>query len=335
MLELNDPLWHKLDDAHRDRDIPKLLCELAKTWDDDAASSLFWDCLCHQGTCYGATYAVVPHLLRIAEPEGNKHQRLEIAYFLSSVVLNAFDTRTRHLGEPREEPLQGLPLSLDAWDRKLDVFRSLAANLEGRRRAASDYEQNELLPRYRRILATDPVNAADLEQIELVRSEFHQALPEIRALCQRALRESLQDKYAVTHLLSGAAAADGLCDLARLLSHGSEGSFKCSSCDWEHEYILFEDRVAIYAAENAPSASQARPTAEDRSLLDFKDRIPSRSDGFMQPIQESAEMADSRVTALLALAEQTSSPLPALLLRNFLGSFVCSKCGVEGPIKSI
>jgi hypothetical protein len=57
MLPLNDPLWKKLDDAHRDRDIPRLLFKLSEAWDDETAKSLFWDCLCHQGTCYGATYA--------------------------------------------------------------------------------------------------------------------------------------------------------------------------------------------------------------------------------------------------------------------------------------
>jgi hypothetical protein len=35
MLPLNDLLWKKLDDAHRDRDIPELLSRLAKAWDDE------------------------------------------------------------------------------------------------------------------------------------------------------------------------------------------------------------------------------------------------------------------------------------------------------------
>jgi hypothetical protein len=55
MLSLKDPLWKKLDDAHRDRDIPVLLSGLAKTWNDETVNSLFWDCLCHQETCFGAT----------------------------------------------------------------------------------------------------------------------------------------------------------------------------------------------------------------------------------------------------------------------------------------
>ena len=40
--------------------LQELLSKLAENWDDEAANSLFWDCLCHQGTCYGATYAAIP-----------------------------------------------------------------------------------------------------------------------------------------------------------------------------------------------------------------------------------------------------------------------------------
>jgi len=69
MLELSDPLWKKLDAAFRDTDIPRALWQLADAWSDEIATSLFWDTLCHQGTCYDATYAVVPHLLKIAEPD--------------------------------------------------------------------------------------------------------------------------------------------------------------------------------------------------------------------------------------------------------------------------
>jgi hypothetical protein len=40
MLELSDPLWNKLDDAHRDLHIPTLPAELAASWDREAANSL-------------------------------------------------------------------------------------------------------------------------------------------------------------------------------------------------------------------------------------------------------------------------------------------------------
>jgi hypothetical protein len=65
MLELTDPLWEKRDDALRHCESAS---ELAVAWNDEIATSLFWDSLCHQRTCYDATYAVAPHLLPLAEP---------------------------------------------------------------------------------------------------------------------------------------------------------------------------------------------------------------------------------------------------------------------------
>ena len=41
MLDLNDPLWKKLDAAFRDQDIPRLLSQLAEAWNDEKANSLF------------------------------------------------------------------------------------------------------------------------------------------------------------------------------------------------------------------------------------------------------------------------------------------------------
>jgi hypothetical protein len=51
----------------------------------------------------------------------------------------------------------------------------------------------------------------------------------------------------------------------------------------------------------------------------------------MTPIKEDGVL-DSRFAALLALAKRALSPEAALLLRHLAGSFVCCKCGVEGPL---
>jgi hypothetical protein len=40
--------------------IPEALAGFAEDWDDEAAKSLFLDCLRHQATCYGLTYAAIP-----------------------------------------------------------------------------------------------------------------------------------------------------------------------------------------------------------------------------------------------------------------------------------
>src|SRR5262245_36897801 len=87
MLELNDPFWNKLRTMFGNERVPTLLSALAASWGDETASTLREE-LWHQNTCCGATYAAVPHLLKIAEPEENRHQRLEIALFLGLVTLD-------------------------------------------------------------------------------------------------------------------------------------------------------------------------------------------------------------------------------------------------------
>ena len=324
MLELTDPLWEKLDTAHRDQDIPRVLSELAETWNEEKATSLFWDSLSHQGTCYGATYAVVPHVLKIAEPDEKLQQRFEIAVFLGYITLCALEAQ-------QGPPLPGLPETLEGWDRKLDCYRSLVAILEDRSRPSSDYEQTELLPRYRKVVAIEPVNADDLQKIQSIRAEFLSALPRIGALCQRAILEHLDDPVSVRYLLSGVAAADGLLSVARLLNSGDEGLFRCSACHWGYEYIRFGDRIAIYAE---PTMAPIRVAAEDRKLRDYQEQAPSRSDGFIDPA-ESGDVLDVRAARLLSLAERATSSEPSLLLRNFLGQVHCCKCGVHGPIQGI
>jgi hypothetical protein len=334
MLPLNDLIWKKLDDAHRDRDIPELLSRLAKAWDDETANSLLYDRLCHQETCYGATYAAIPHLLKIAQPEGSRHQRLQIAVFSGFVMLCAFKTRQSPSDEIESSPLQGLPLTPDAWDRKLDCFRSLLAGLEDPDRYSSRYEQIVLRPRYKKILAVGPVHAGDLEKVRSIKADFISSLPTIRAVCERALLENLQNEDAVQCLLSGIAAADGLLNLARLLNLGPQGQFRCSSCNCGHEYIMFGDRVAFYAEEDKPPQANAAADGRDRALLDYKEHAPSRSDGFMVPAA-AGEAFGGRATALLSLADRAQSPEPALLLRSFLGSFLCCRCGAKGPICAV
>src|SRR6202030_4116427 len=138
--------------------------------------------------------------------------------------------------------------------------------------------------------------------------------------CERALIENLNDKYAVVHLLSGMAAADGLISLASLLSSGWDGLFQCSSCNWCYRYLLLGERLAIYADE-------------ERAMLDFGENTSSRSDGFMVPATDT-EVVDHRAAALLSLARRALSPEPTLLLCGFLGTVPCCKCGAQTPIRA-
>jgi hypothetical protein len=330
MLPLNDPLWVKLGDAHRTRDIPALLRGLALTWDDDTAKSLFYDHLCHQGTCYGATYASIPHLIEIAQRPDERRQRLEIAIFLGFVVLNGLEPTERLNGDVAIVLPNGLPSTLEAWDEKLDVFRSLAQNREALGRPRTDFEESELA-RYRKILAVPPIDPRDLRKIGRIRAEFFAALPAIREICERAFLENLADDVAPLYLLSGVAAADRLIGLARLLELGADGDFRCSSCGWHYSYLFLENRLAVYEDDKLNATLIEPDLRRRRSLLDFKEGVPPRCDGFVEPAADS-DPVDPRVAALVALATRARSARPALLLRHFLGSFLCVHCGSRGPI---
>lgn len=122
-LPFSDPLWQKLDDAYRTSDIPKTLQNLTETWDPGVAEGLLWGALCHQDTCYGATYAAYPHLLAMAKTLPAPEATESIAFFLGYVALVAFEIET-------DTVPQGLPNTLEGWDKKLEPFRSLARHSE-------------------------------------------------------------------------------------------------------------------------------------------------------------------------------------------------------------
>ena len=336
MLDLTDPLWKKLDAGCTHIDIAGSILQLYDAWDDELAKSLFWDCLCHQDTCYGATYAAVPHLLKIAEPDHNIHQRLEISLLLGYLPPNALVDRSLKSRVPEHASLRGLPQTLDAWDQKLDVFRDTVALLEDTNRRSSEYEQSVILPRYREILAMDPVNASDLETIGTIRKDFIRAIPEIRALCVRTYEENLKDESVLPYLLAGVAAADGLFDLAHLLNAGSEGCFACSVCGWTYEYATFGERIAVYADDQPPGVAYTKSASEDRGLQDYKEGTPSRSDGIVFAKSTSDLFPpDERIEILEELADKAASPKPAFLLQNFLGHFICVKCDSEASMADL
>jgi hypothetical protein len=336
MLPLDHPFWQKLDDAHRDRDIPRSLFRLSEAWDDEIAKSLFWDCLCHQGTCYGATYAAIPHLLKIAQSESNRRQRLEIALFAGFVVQCALKSRVDDQDE--NQALPGLPESPEHWDRKLDSYRSLAANLEANLENPSGYishyERTVLLPRYKEILRVGTVVPADIDQIKAIRVEFLSSLPMVSRICERAFLENLQNENAMVPLLGGIAAAERHVDLGSLLYQGKDGSLRCTHCSWRYQYVLFGNQIALYADVGAPQISAAYAGADSRLFLDLKEGAASRSDGFVVPAEENKTF-DSSTMRLVLLANRGQVLGPARLLRNFLGGFRCRRCGTSVPICGI
>lgn len=299
MLDLHDPLWMKLNAGCQDADIAGLLARLFETWDDAVAGHLFWDCLCHQQTCYGSTYAAVPHLLNIARDTANADHRREIALFLGYVALCAFDFHPDVHCDPEMDDLNGLP------------------SRRGRQSAVNSEDEGHA-------------------GIEALRTEFFELLPGIRAVCQRAFYENSADEDAARHMLIGVAAADGLFDLARFLEHGFDGSFRCSACKWQYEYIFFGDRVAFYVDVDEHDHSPVLTNKQaDAAMKDYREGVASRSDGFISPIVDADRIEDARVTHLLAMAGQIPNPELVHFLQTMLGSFVCKKCGVEGPIRRL
>ena len=332
-LPLSDPLWRKLDDAHRDRNIPVLLQDLSETWNSEAAESLFWDCLCHQDTCYGATYASVPHLLDIAKRPQKQKAADDIAHFLGHLSLVAFHEGGCCGSEEPSVP-QGLPLDLDAWDRKLDAFRSLA---ERNRRDLADphYPQHTYLQpraavqteldRYTDILARPPIDAQDIAVITRIRHGFFAALPTIAELCAKAYNGSDRPDDR-SHFLSGFAAARGERTLAQLFKYGDEGMFRCVKCEWEYDFVRYDDRLAVYASDTAPAEMSAGIVGENRSFLDDKDGKPNRADGFVKPC-EAVDRSNPAVATLCDLISMRDDKANMTKLKNFTGTYACQKCG--------
>lgn len=77
MLPLDDARWSTLSDAYGGASgIPKLLADAARLPEDNGAQSepyvSLWSALCHQGDVYSASYAALPHLVRVIEENPRK-----------------------------------------------------------------------------------------------------------------------------------------------------------------------------------------------------------------------------------------------------------------------
>ncbi|WP_346912230.1 hypothetical protein [uncultured Roseibium sp.] len=350
LLPLSDPLWRKLDDAHRDRDIPEILHSLLVDWDPELASSLFWDYLCHQDTCYGATYASVPYLLRISQRFPAEPAVADIAHFLGHVSMVAFQEGDGHWSDGTS-PLQGLPSDQDGWDRKIDLYRSLR---ESARKDLADPEypaavepnavkgeaegsalmqrrktcQTEF-DRYTELLSRAPVSEADLQKIARIGRAFLEAQDAIAELCRQAY-ENAEDPDEGRYFLSGAIAAMGDRNLARLLESGDEGSFECGNCAWQHEYIIFGRRMACYASPVEPCGTKARVPEDDRAMLDYREGAPTRADGFVLACEGIAnERPGGRA---LQFVESKGDAENEHRLRLFMGRYLCRKCGSLKPL---
>ncbi len=358
-LPLDDPLWQKLDDAHRQRDIPATLAMLAKSWDAEVVTEIFWDDLCHQDTCYGATYAVVPHLLKIASAKAEATD--DIAFFLGHVASVAFQP-DNGCGRSETGLLQGLPDTLEAWDRKLDCYRDLA---DYARRDLADpnfppkvddanwgdtvvllkkhlpnmpdipepepipaltreFRQDEL-DRYLDLLNRPPVDEDDLMTITQIRAAFLEALGPIAELSASVYLADRSEESR-HYLLAGVAAGLQAPRLAELFGGGSDGYFQCANCGWDHSYLFFDDRMACYASPVGPGQDRV-VFSKDPSTSDNQEGAPSRADGFVAP---SGKSGDSPAAKRIAeLVGDLGIDAETIRLKAFLGTFHCNKCGSD------
>lgn len=335
MLSLDDPLWEKLDDTFCDESVPSLISQLSMQWQDEVANSLFWDRLCHQDTCYGATYAVAPYLLKLAEPEENRMQRSSIALFLGHVANVAFDTSSccgSGASDGQDHPLQGLPKTKTEWDKKLEPFRYMVSAWSEPHRKLTEYEKSQI-PVYQEILSRPQINDDDLVVIQQIEDEFLASLPAIEALCERAYFEALGDEVAPLYHLAGVASAARLQALGDLLEAGREGWFKCGSCGWRHDYQLLGDKLAYYADDLPPGTMQTRDLKKDRKFLDYQAAIPSRADGFVEPVNSLTDTIAPKNARILELANKAHEETLPFLVRCFLGQFQCVKCGAYSSLR--
>ncbi len=319
MLELDDPLWDKLDSAYGVMDVSAQIRRLSIEWLAEDADDLFYGALVHQGTCYAATYAAAPHLLALANEHAASDQRLEIALFLGKLVLSALGS-----SDAQDGALPGLPLDLKAWEATRNPARELLSLVSDRsRRDLAALHGDPRVAQAREWLAVAAPDAAELGKLHHIRDEFFALIPKIRDLCVLLFVERSYDESVAQHLLSGIAACEGLVRLAALLEGGREGGFACSNCGSSAEFLIFAEKMAWY-----------RSSREDGCMLDFKDGRPSRQDGFVTPAS-GGESGDPRVDRLLRLAADATSDVPAQLLRNFLGWFRCADCGALSPVAGL
>ncbi len=179
------------------------------------------------------------------------------------------------------------------------------------------------------LLSRPPVSEADLQKIARIGRTFFEVQDEIAELCRHAY-EKTEDPDEGRYFLSGAIAAMGDRNLARLLESGDEGSFECGNCAWQYEYIIFGRRMACYASPAGPGDTYARASGEDRGMLDYRDGVPTRADGFVFACE--GIVSDTPAGRALQFVEAKGDAENGHRLRLFKGRYLCRKCGTLKPL---
>jgi hypothetical protein len=104
MLPLNSPRWAELSDAYgASSDIPGLLRDFEALPPDEGTEAepyfSLWSALCHQGDVYTASYAAVPHLVRVA---AGAPERVPWTVFLLVACIEVARSKGRGPAIPRD-----------------------------------------------------------------------------------------------------------------------------------------------------------------------------------------------------------------------------------------
>ncbi len=117
MIDLESEYWAQLDHAYGNaQDIPELLRQLYDhpTSNDPNAEPFFslWSALCHQGDCYSASYAAVPHIVQAAD-RGLDRVNYEFVLLPTAIEIARRSGRgpevSRKLEESYEDAIRKLP----------------------------------------------------------------------------------------------------------------------------------------------------------------------------------------------------------------------------------
>ncbi len=145
MLPLDDPHWCELSDAYGPSSgIPKLLADaeaLAEETDHNTEPYFsLWSALCHQGDVYSASYAALPHLVRIIEENlGNFRPTLLLLVHAIEVARSGGrgPQIPRDLSGPYQEALARIPAFTSALlaralkEEELRVILAACASAKG------------------------------------------------------------------------------------------------------------------------------------------------------------------------------------------------------------
>jgi hypothetical protein len=130
MIPLDSPRWSELEHAYGSAtDIPALLAQLDSFPSSDGKSEPWfslWSALCHQDDVYTASFAAVPHIIRILASDP---MRADFSFFQLPACIEIARARVEFpipsdLRQSYTEALQRLPVLVGAaaarpWDENL------------------------------------------------------------------------------------------------------------------------------------------------------------------------------------------------------------------------